>query len=241
MWHELELAGREVRFLPVARLASNGRGSLAPRAPVKARAMWGLLTARPNVRTRGAVIQVHAPAMDLPLLMRKAPIIRVVHNAPDNLAATDGSLWRHAGWALRRAEDLSFQRAQRVFFVDRATYAHYAEPAEPPAHMAYLPNGVDTDEFRVMDPDERASTRTTLAGSLNVPEDGPWLLFCGRLDRQKDPELLIATFAEARRLPGLDNAQLIIVGSGALELATQAGGAVCWGRRGRAFGRHSRP
>src|SRR6476620_6442008 len=50
-WHELELAGREVRFLPVARLGPGGHGSLALRAPVKARAMWGLLTARPNIPT----------------------------------------------------------------------------------------------------------------------------------------------------------------------------------------------
>ena len=40
--------------------------------------------------------------MDLPLALRRAPTIRVVHNAPDNLSAqSTGTRWRHAAWALR--------------------------------------------------------------------------------------------------------------------------------------------
>jgi len=217
-WRNETLAGREVRFMPVAGLPVTRR---APHTPVKASAMWGLLKARRHVPTRGAVVQVHAPAMDLPLLLRRAQVIRVVHNAPDNLAAhSSGTSWRHFGWALRRIEESSFRRAQRVFFVDRATYQRYAARDDDGEHMYYLPNGVDTAEFAPLTQAQRTSTRHDLALTLGVRENGPWLLFCGRLDRQKDPELLIATFAQARRLAGLEDAQLIVVGRGPLQETT---------------------
>lgn len=228
-WRTQTLAGREVRFLPVARLAHGSRGV----APVKVRAMLGLVRVRRHLPAHGVVVQVHAPAMDIPLLLRRTPIIRVVHNAPDNLAQhSSGTSWRHSARALRRFEQASFHRAAHVFFVDRATYERYAasdaaEHADAAAdaaadtHMSYLPNGVDTAEFAPLPPAQRVSTRAELAAKLDVPAGGPWLLFCGRLDRQKDPDLLIATFAAARRLPGTQDAQLIVVGSGPLEEVTR--------------------
>ncbi len=220
-WRTETLAGRDVRFLTVARLPEPG-SRLA--APAKARAAWGLLRSRRALPAHGVVVQLHAPAMDLPLLLRRAPIIRVVHNAPDNLTGPDsGTSWRHTGWALRRLENGSFKRARRVFFVDRATYQRYALNDTDAGHMCYLPNGVDTAEFAPLPEAQRALARAELAAALGVPPSGPWLLFCGRLDRQKGPELLIATFAAARRLPGLEDAQLIVVGNGPLkDVAQQA-------------------
>ncbi len=218
-WRMDTLAGRDVRFLAVARLAGTGvRG----RVPVKARATLGLLLSRRDLPTKGAVIQIHAPAMDLPLWGRTAPIIRVVHNAPDNLAQhATGTLWRHSAWALRRVEEMSFRRAERVFFVDRATQQHYLALTGDDTRLCYLPNGVDTTQFRPLSADERAAARAELGSETGIAQAGPWLLFCGRLDRQKDPDLLIATFARARRLRGLENAQLIAVGNGPLKDAAE--------------------
>ena len=218
-WRPLSLAGREVRFLPVTRISSAGGGH---RVPVKAKAMVGLLRARRHLPAR-VVVQVHAPAMDLPLAMRTAPVIRVVHNAPDNLAApASGTLWRRAGWVLRRLEAHEFRSADRVFFVDRATYERYAATnGSPEKHMTYLHNGIDTAEFAPQDVPRRAAARHALGTAFDVPQTGPWLLFCGRLDRQKDPALLVATFARARRLPGLADAHLVMVGDGPLMAETR--------------------
>jgi glycosyltransferase involved in cell wall biosynthesis len=215
-WRELSLAGRDVRFLPVARIRPVHEQS---RLPVKARAMLGLLRARPHLPTNGTVVQLHAPAMDLPLALRPAPMIRVVHNAPDNLASSEaGTLWRRSAWALRAVEQHGFERADRVFFVDRATYEHYSTNGNgASARMCYLPNGVDTDAFAPRNALEREAARHALSAQLGVPETGKWLLFCGRLDRQKDPELLVRTFAAVRRLPDLNDAQLVVVGDGPLK------------------------
>ena len=221
-WRDAMLAGRKVRFLPVAHLPEHGRG----RVPVKAQAMWGLLRARPMIATQHSVLQVHAPAMELPLTRRTAPIIRVVHNAPDNLASHDaGTFWRHSARALRKAEEFSFRRAARVFFVDRSTYEHYRSADDDAGRMCYLPNGIDTAEFAPRDALARERSRHEIGARFGIPANGPWLLFCGRLDRQKDPGLLVETFAAARRLPQLEEAQLVIVGTGPLEEFHASGGA----------------
>lgn len=219
-WQKIELAGRQVRFLPVARISTPYR---AGRVPVKAMAIAGLLRARSKVVTAGRVVQVHSPAMDLALIGRPAPLIRVVHNAPENLASDDGgSRWRHFGLALRAAENLTFRRAERVLFVDRPTFELCVARGGPSAaKMRYLPNGVDTALFRPRDDAERAGLRDRLAADLSLPAADPWLLFVGRLDRQKDPVLLIRTFAAARASDGLERARLLIVGEGPLRAQTE--------------------
>ncbi len=218
-WRDMTVAGRDVRFMPVASLGVPGR----VRTPVKARAMWGMLMARRRIATEGTVIQVHAPAMDFPLALRRAPTIRVVHNAPDNLASHDaGTLWRHSSLALRAVERVSMSRAARVYFVDHATYQRYTKDQESDRErLQFLRNGIDTNEFAVLNPLQRETARAHLAHQFGVNPAAPWVLFCGRLDRQKDPGLLVATFARARALPGLEDAQLLIVGAGPLERSTR--------------------
>jgi glycosyltransferase involved in cell wall biosynthesis len=218
-WRPIDVAGRRVSFLPVARLGTGG-GRI--RTPVKARELAGLLAARPHIPTSGRVLQLHAPVLDRAFVGRRnAPIIRVVHNSPTNLASPmQGTAWRRLGWALRRIEEASYRRAERVFFVDRATYDQY-RVGDDGSRMRHLPNGVETDRFRVRESHERDAMRAQAAESLGIRGDAPWILFCGRLDRQKDPDLLIRTFAAARALPELAGAQLLIVGAGPLEQKTR--------------------
>jgi glycosyltransferase involved in cell wall biosynthesis len=215
-WRMIDVLGRAVPFLPVAHVSPNGH---LGRTPVKWRAFLGLLRERGHIVTRGRILQVHAPAMDLPFIGRPGPTIRVVHNAPENLAGPDsGTVWRHFGWALQRAENMTFRRSDRVFFVDRPTYERYVTRGNGSgAVMSYLPNGVDTDLFRPRSADERAKFRADLSAAFGLYAGGPWLLFAGRLDQQKDPALLISTFASVRSLDGLGSAQLLIAGEGPLR------------------------
>jgi glycosyltransferase involved in cell wall biosynthesis len=215
-WRKIDVLGRSVPFLPVAHVSPSGQPG---RTPVKWRAFLGLLKERGHIVTRGRILQVHAPAMDLPFIGRPGPTIRVVHNAPENLSDPDsGTVWRHFGWALRRAENMTFRRSDRVFFVDRPTYERYvARGNGSSAVMSYLPNGVDTDLFRPRPADERARLRADLSARFGLYAGGPWLLFAGRLDQQKDPALLISAFAAVRARDGLANAQLLIAGDGPMR------------------------
>ncbi len=213
-WHEINLAGRGVRFFPVTRMAQARRTG---RIPAKVRIVAGVVRHRRSIATRGRVLQVHSPGMELGLLGRGVPTVRVVHNAPDDLARKTGeSAWSRAGGVLRVAERFTYGNADAVFFVSRETHAAYSERARRPETLHYLPNGVDTTLFHPSFGGERLAAREELAAELGLDAERAWLLYVGRLDEQKDPLLLIGAFAEYVR-GAARPAQLLVVGDGRLR------------------------
>jgi alpha-1,6-mannosyltransferase len=68
--------------------------------------------------------------------------------------------------------------------------------------------GVDTDEFgpQRRDPEMRKS--------LGLSDDQPLLIYVGRLDREKRPDVVVEAF---RRLPAKLGAQLVLIGDGPLR------------------------
>ena len=212
-WQPLTLAGRQVRFLPTARMATSRRQG---RVPLKARIVSGIVRSRRRIPTKGRVVQLHAPAMDLAFVGRRAPIIRVVHNAPGDLATSGASAWSHMGRLVRVVEDYSFRRADSVFFVSRSAYGEYAADPRFAGHVSFLPNFFDESLFVPLDRSERQEARRVVAAELDLPHDAPWLLFAGRLDHQKDPSLAIRTLAEVRAAPFGASAVLLLAGEGNL-------------------------
>jgi len=219
-WHLVELSGREVRFLSVAHSDTSRRSG---RIPMKARVVWGIFRRRRRLPTNGRVIQVHAPGMDYAFAGRKAPLVRVVHNAPEDLATAQGeSLWRRFGPSLGLVERLTFRRAARVYFVNRATYEQYAARQKPgnakgKAELAFLPNFVETDLFKPLPPEDRLAARQRLAPQLGVAAESPWILFAGRIDHQKDPLLAIHAFAALPRDGRAGSSRLLLAGEGVLR------------------------
>lgn len=219
-WHEVKLAGRDVRFLPVARIGSARRTG---RVPIAARISAGMLRHRRLIATAERVAQVHAPAMDLGLAGRRLPIVRVVHNDPRELAGSAGeSTWRRLGRGLRLVERSTFRRAARVYFVNRGSLEQYSrEFPDVAARMRFIANGIDPSMFRPLFGDERAAARTRLAVELGISADDAWLVFAGRLDPQKDPELLVRAMAEFDGRDGRRDARLLVIGDGNLRAATE--------------------
>lgn len=215
-WRDISLAGRQVRFMPVARI---GQARRSGRTPAKARIVAGMLRHRRRIATAGRVAQVHAPAMELGLIGRGVPTVRVVHNAPADLAgATGESSWRRFGRGLHLAERLTFGRADAVFFVNQAAHAEYRERLPgAAARMAYLANGIDTTLFRPLSGAERDAARAEFAARLGIPTASRWLVFAGRLDQQKDPLLLLRAFAEHQARPAAPSAELLVAGEGRLR------------------------
>jgi glycosyltransferase involved in cell wall biosynthesis len=77
----------------------------------------------------------------------------------------------------------------------------------PASKIVVIPNGVDLGRFK--------TARPVTPAELGIPTGRKLLLFVGRLDRQKQPEWLLARLPELqRRLPNHD---LVIVGDGALR------------------------
>ncbi len=112
-------------------------------------------------------------------------------------------------WALSRCSAfLATGRANRDFFL-----AHGA----PPERIFHVPHCVDNARFGA----EPALTRTAALEwrrSLGIPDDRFLVLFAGKLEPKKRPDLLLAAF-QAARLP---DATLLFVGHGSLEPSLRA-------------------
>jgi glycosyltransferase involved in cell wall biosynthesis len=222
-WHELDVAGRSVRFFPAVRMASGRRTG---RVPAKLRIVAGSLRNRRAIPTRGHVVQVHSPGMEIGLAGRNVPVIRVVHNDPADLARDTGeSAWARARGVLRIVEDFTYRNAAAVYFVSRETLDQYRDRVHDAARLHYLPNGVDTDVFHPLLGRLRQQARLELGAGLGLDPNCPWLLYVGRLDEQKDPLLLIDAFAEYRLRPGARPVQLVVVGDGRLRARAEESAA----------------
>lgn len=79
----------------------------------------------------------------------------------------------------------------------------------PPERIHAIPNGVDTERFAPVDPDEREAAKRALELS-----PAPLVLFVGRMVPEKEPDLLLEAFGRVRTsIPG---ATLAMLGTGPL-------------------------
>ena len=218
-WQRISLAGREVSFLPVARMATARRSG---RIPLKAGIVLGMLHHRGRIATGGSVAQVHAPAMELGLLGRNVPTIRVVHNSPGDLAGAKGeSAWSRFGGLLQRIENVTFRRAAELYFVNCRTYDEYAKNPRLTGHSHFLPNFYDDALFVPLPPAERAAMRQSLGVEYAIPAEAAWVLFAGRLDQQKDPLLALEAFTAVRPAETTLAPVLLVAGEGRLREAAR--------------------
>ncbi|HYD30976.1 MAG TPA: glycosyltransferase family 4 protein [Azospirillaceae bacterium] len=83
----------------------------------------------------------------------------------------------------------------------------------PPDRRVFLPNGVDVQHHKPLDPDAKRALRA----SLGLPADAPVALFVGRFEEEKRPVALAELWPAVRAaVPG---AELVMVGRGALAEA----------------------
>jgi glycosyltransferase involved in cell wall biosynthesis len=128
--------------------------------------------------------------------------------------------WRHAPRLYALAERRWLPRAHRVFCVRQSAVAHYAEcyPALS-NRFEFLPTSPDTAIFRPLDAAARRLERQRRAANGGPPADAYWLVSVGRLDRQKNPLLLLD--ALRRVAARTSRVHLVLVGDGALRSAIQ--------------------
>jgi glycosyltransferase involved in cell wall biosynthesis len=125
--------------------------------------------------------------------------------------------WRHWPWLYERFESFVFRQVEHVFCVRQSAIDRYrALNPDCEQKFEFIPTWVDKETFAFCsDPGTRDELRRRVRAELGVPFNAALLTFVGRLDRQKDPELLLDSFSLACALnPTL---HLIIVGDGVLR------------------------
>jgi glycosyltransferase involved in cell wall biosynthesis len=212
-WADVSLEGRAVRFLPVVQRPSTRRG----RMPLALGFTLALRRHRQAIGRDRSVLQFHRPGTALPLLRMDLPKVRVVHLTTDQLRSSGSeSRWRLAGPLLDGLEARAFARMQRIYVVNEDAAEQYRQRFPRVAsRISFVPNWVDDTIFIPLPEQERAELRRELLAQLDLPPAARIVLYAGRLERQKDPDLLIDAFSVARRRdPAI---ALVVVGAGGLR------------------------
>jgi glycosyltransferase involved in cell wall biosynthesis len=227
---EFELDGRPVRFLPLIAIDADGRRGAVP------------LT----VRYLGALARQRLagrlPEFDVLDFHRIEPLALFGGDPrPKNLTLHQDMvvirdprsdiLWRHAPALYEAVESRLIRRADRVFCVRRSAVQRYQarEPRLAP-RFAFMPTWFDSTRFGVGASDVRAAARAGLRARFGWKDDARVMISVGRLDRQKDPLLLLeAALPLMARTPRL---HLLLVGDGSLrpQVESIVRAAGCGGR-----------
>lgn len=216
-WTEVELEGRALRFLPATSRSTTQRGLV----PLALGFTAALRRQRRLLAADRSVLQFHRPATALPLLDARQPKVRVVHLTTDQLRSGGGeSRWRLLGPLLNRVEARSFAAMDHIYVVNREAADAYRQRYPRLAErIAFVPNWVDDTVFQPLPGERRQALRSELLARLGLSDSTRLVLFAGRLERQKDPDLLVDAFARLRRQDA--DAALLIVGGGGLRAATE--------------------
>jgi glycosyltransferase involved in cell wall biosynthesis len=124
--------------------------------------------------------------------------------------------WKYAPWLYYRLEDLFIPRFDSINVVhEKAVDIYQKRYPHAASKVRFLPTWMDPEVFYPLNADERQSLRHRLCSRLNISGNDGVLVSVGRLDRQKDPLLLIDSFAVLAKLK--TGVHLVVVGDGVLR------------------------
>jgi glycosyltransferase involved in cell wall biosynthesis len=211
-WRSLTYGQRQARFLPIVHIPPDA----SSRVPDLLRYVSALIVRRRRLELAQQHLQFQRPAVALAFLRYRGPMVQWLHLNPSEFSAH--MKWRRTPGLLSRIERLTIRRMDYVFTpgtaVAEAYRRRFPEMAE---RIRFSPNWYDADLFFLPSPEQRQEARRRAAEALGLElaPDAPLVLFVGRLDPQKDPRLLLDSFALfARRRLG---ARLAMIGAGKLR------------------------
>ena len=216
-WIRREFNGRLVRFF----------AALEEREPDKVKFLplslrFVVACRLRRVAPSGQVVQFHRFESSLGCqLKRWQRAVYFLHNHPEEVVSEFSDLrWKRLGWLFRMILGWRFRQASWVVAVDPRT-PDWAALEFPwlSGRATSLPQWADLEVFSAGTPDERVGVRSQIRDSLGVAPDARLIGFVGRIERQKDPLILVGAFAE---VAGYDpTAALVVVGDGRLKKSMQ--------------------
>ncbi len=214
---ELVRRGHEVRIVSLTSLGPMGVEAQSLGLPTESlemrrgvpdpRGLWRLIrlvrTWRPDV-LHSHMVHANLMARVVRLFARVPALVGTIHNIYEG-----GSLLM-AGYRLTNGA------VDQMTIVSQAAEDRFlAERIVPRRLLRFVPNGVDTEQFRSVSP----ATRQALRRSLGVENDFVWLAV-GRFETAKDYPNMVAGFAKVRDRHSA--AVLLLVGRGTLKEETEA-------------------
>jgi glycosyltransferase involved in cell wall biosynthesis len=193
-WMTVDVAGRPLRFMPVARLYA---GDQARRIPHSVKLAAGLRRVRRSLDAD--VVQTHRLELGAAVqrLMGGTPHVQLLHiDGHDSFRTGSDSIWRHANGMYARLERRVLPRAADVVVFSSAGAERLAGMG---AHVRFSPTWFDPALFHP-------------PAAPREPRGGQRVLWVGRIEPPKDPLLAAEVLAA---LPPAST--LTVVGDGTLR------------------------
>jgi glycosyltransferase involved in cell wall biosynthesis len=218
-WHEMELQGRSVSFLPILRIEDDNHRKLF--FPTTLRYTLALL----RYRVSSDFMHFHRLEPALASLGAAGDKTFFIHNDIHSQILDSGAggkntmLWRYAPKLYGTLERFLLRQFQEILSCNSDSMALYRDRyPEVADRVSLIRNTVDGDIFYPLNAEDRSEKRCLLASQMGLPEKTRFLLFAGRLHPQKDPLLLIRAFAQVSST----DVHLLIAGVGELQGEVEA-------------------
>jgi len=211
-WTRCALGDREVGFFPVMAKDNSERRS---RIPLSLKFTLNLLTKR--VRPKGDVLEFHRLEPSILFFFDKRPKNVFIHQDMKQIFSPQSDiLWRYMPSVFNRLENLLIPRVSSLFTVSEDGCREYRRRFPLLREkIRYTSTFMDPEVFFPATTLDGEKFRASVRMKFDLPEDAQVGVFVGRLDQQKDPVLLVESFAEAAK----DNPRLylIMIGDGVLR------------------------
>ena len=166
------------------------------------------------MRRPGAILQVHRPYRHGLLRSHRGPRAQIIHLDLDAWPGPSG--WRRLTFLYRDFDD-GLEGFDRVFIANEAGATRLRKDNPRIAdRISFLSGWYDETVFKPIDMPARPEQRRLLSANLGMPVEAAadrWILFVGRLDPIKDPNLAVEAFAQLARTPS-SKTRLIVCGDG---------------------------
>ncbi|MCI0406572.1 MAG: glycosyltransferase family 4 protein [candidate division Zixibacteria bacterium] len=189
-WNEISYDGKKLEFFPLFKVRDLNRRTLPP---LNLRFIYSLWKNKPEILTRPAALDIHRVDHLLPFWNdSRFPVILTIHGTSKNIHLPNESWVARIRPLFLFLERISLLRADKIFCVSDEGVAYYRRLlGAGGGKVSLIENGVDFELFAPQNP-------VRCRKQFGLPADKKILLFVGRLEKVKDPELLLETFREVR-------------------------------------------
>jgi len=208
-WSTIVCEGKEIPFFPVM---IEGNEDKRERIPLSIR--FTLALKQSKIDLTGHDLFFHRIEPAILFLNNKHKKYFVVHHDIEKFLSKNDCevVWAKFPWLYKIFEKIIYKYATKVLTVNGKTLIYYKETYKQIAHrFEFIPTCVDTEIFYPL-PNDKECLKQQLGSEYSIPSDRKWILFVGRLQKQKAPEKLIQVLSQLDH-----NHHLVIVGDGNLR------------------------
>jgi glycosyltransferase involved in cell wall biosynthesis len=211
-WISCSIGGRAFEFFPLIKFEKSGRQA---KVPLTLRYIAAIIGARRQITAD--VLEFHRIEPCLAFISDMRPKTVVMHQNMSVIRNKGSDIrWKYFPGLYFALEKYILPRVQSVFCVREDAVEDYKKRFPGQAHQFHFtPTWFDTEVFRPPSEPERRSAREQVFAEFGFPENSRVFAWVGRMDRQKNPLLLVDAFQRLQQ--STPEARLLLVGDGVLR------------------------